>query len=153
MRLSHEKWCYRICPCVNVFLHFSFRCNCSCWPLLWSCSWRNPLRPRSWCNKCSVSPHRWDIRTGAYQSTRFSGKMTLHMNEWCIYIELYCVLLYTQSASQSCGGSLLNHHQCAASSWMMRRLAQDNGASALTTHQLQVERRERDRANQVYGDY
>ncbi len=25
--------------------------------------------------------------------------------------------------------------------------------SALTTHQLQVERRERDRANQVYGDY
>ncbi len=113
MRLSHEKWCYRICPCVNVFSHFSFRCNCSCWPLLWSCSWRNPLRPRSWCNKCSVSPHRWDIRTGAYQSTRFSGKMTLHMNEWCIYIELYCVLFYTQSASQSCGGSLLNHHQCA----------------------------------------
>ncbi len=153
MRLSHKKWCYRICPCVNVFSHFSFRCNCSCWPLLWSCSWRNPLRPRSWCNKCSVSPHRWDIRTGAYQSTRFSGKMTLHMNEWCIYIELYCVLFYTQSASQSCGGSLLDHHQCAASSWMMRRLAQDNGTSALTTHQLQVERRERDRANQVYGDY
>ncbi len=24
------------------------------------------------------------------------------MNEWCIYIELYCVLLYTQSALQSC---------------------------------------------------
>ncbi len=34
------------------------------------------------------------------------------------------------------GGSLLNHHQCAASTWMMRRLPQDNGASALTTHQL-----------------
>ncbi len=33
------------------------------------------------------------------------------MNEWCIYIALYCVLLYTQSALQSCGGSLLNHHQ------------------------------------------
>ncbi len=29
----------------------------------------------------------------------------------------------------------------------------DNGASALTTHQLQVERRESLRANQVYGDY
>ncbi len=43
---------------------------------------------------------------------------------------------------QSCGGSLLNHHQCAASTWMMRRLPQDNGTSALTTHQLQVERRE-----------
>ncbi len=28
----------------------------------------------------------------------------LSMNEWCIYIELYCVLLYTQSALQSCGG-------------------------------------------------
>ncbi len=47
------------------------------------------------------------------------------------------------------GGSLLNHHQCAASTWMMRRLPQDNGTSVLTTHQLQVERRERHRANQV----
>ncbi len=26
------------------------------------------------------------------------------MNEWCIYIALYCVLLYTQSALQSLGG-------------------------------------------------
>ncbi len=25
------------------------------------------------------------------------------MNEWCIYIAFYCVLLYTQSALQSCG--------------------------------------------------
>ncbi len=25
-------------------------------------------------------------------------------NEWCIYIALYCVLLYTQSTLQSCGG-------------------------------------------------
>ncbi len=45
------------------------------------------------------------------------------MNEWCIYIALYCVLLYTQSALQSYGGggggSLLNHHQCAASTWMI----------------------------------
>ncbi len=32
----------------------------------------------------------------------------------------------------------------------MRRLPQDNGAGALTTHQLQVERRESHRANQVY---
>ncbi len=73
------------------------------------------------------------------------------MNERCIYIELYYVLLYTQIALQSCGGGggLLNHHQYAASTWMMRRLPQDNGASALTTHQLQVERREGHRANQV----
>ncbi len=75
------------------------------------------------------------------------------MNGWCIYIALYCVLLYTRSALQSCGGSLLNHHQWAASTWMMRWLPQDSGASALTTHQLQVERRESHRANQVDGDY
>ncbi len=49
------------------------------------------------------------------------------------------------------GGALLNPHQCAASTWMMRRLPQYNGASALTTHQLQVERRESHRANQVYA--
>ncbi len=34
--------------------------------------------------------------------------------------------------------------------WLMRWLPQDNGASALTTHQIQMERRERHRANQVY---
>ncbi len=28
------------------------------------------------------------------------------MNEWCIYIALYCVLLYTQSTLQPCGGGL-----------------------------------------------
>ncbi len=50
------------------------------------------------------------------------------------------------------GGSLLNHHQCAASTWMMWR-PHDNGASALNTHQLQVERRESLRVNQVDGDY
>ncbi len=80
----------------------------------------------------------------------------LWMNERFIYIALYCVLLYTQSALQSCvcvwgGGPLLNHHQCEAFPWMMRQLPQDNGASALTTHQLQVERRESHRDNQVYA--
>ncbi len=45
------------------------------------------------------------------------------------------------------GGSLLR------TTWMMRRLPQNNGASVLTTHQLQVERRESHRANQVDGDY
>jgi len=40
------------------------------------------------------------------------------------------------------------------STWMMRRKPQNNGASALTTHQLWVERvRESDRANSVDGDY
>ncbi len=41
------------------------------------------------------------------------------MNEWCIYTVLYCVLLYTQSTLQSWGLSILNHHQCAASTWMI----------------------------------
>ncbi len=50
------------------------------------------------------------------------------------------------------GGSLLSQPQCEAFTWMMRQLPQENGASALTTHQLQVERRESPRANQVNGD-
>ncbi len=50
-------------------------------------------------------------------------------------------------------GSLFNHHQCAASTLMIRRQPQHNGASALTTHQLQVERRESHRANSMNGDY
>ncbi len=55
---------------------------------------------------------------------------------------MYC---YTPKALYNhMRGSLLNHHQCAASTWMMRQQPQDNGASALTTHQLQVERRDRD---------
>ncbi len=33
----------------------------------------------------------------------------------------------------------------------MRRLPQDNGTNVLATHQLQVERRESHRANQVYA--
>ncbi len=60
-------------------------------------------------------------------------------------------MLYTQSALQSCGGSLLNHHQCAVSTWMMRRLPRYNGASALATHQLQVERRESHRQSSGWG--
>ncbi len=85
-----------------------------------------------------------------YMNKWMNGWMNEWMNEWCIYIALYCVLLYTQSALQSRGGgSLLNHHQCAASTWIMRRLPQDNCASALTSQQLQEERRESHRANQV----
>ncbi len=83
-----------------------------------------------------------------YFRVKFKAWFGAWMNEWIIYIALYCVLLYTQSALQSRGGgggggSLLNHHQCAAYIWMMWRQPQHNGASALTTHQLQVEARER----------
>ncbi len=34
-----------------------------------------------------------------------------------VYIALYCVLLYTQSALQSCGGSLFNHLDDATVRW------------------------------------
>ncbi len=55
---------------------------------------------------------------------------------------LYCVLLYTQSALQSCGGLSSATTSVQHPLGLMRRLPQDNSASALTTHQLQVERRE-----------
>ncbi len=34
-------------------------------------------------------------------------------------MHLYSDLLYTQTALQSCGGSLLNNHQCAASTTLL----------------------------------
>ncbi len=90
------------------------------------------------------SSHLWEHNAQPATSRADCAAMLTKnwMNEWCIYIALYCVLFYTQSALKSLGGSLLNHHQCAASTWMIRRLSQDYGASVLTTHQLQVERRE-----------
>ncbi len=66
-------------------------------------------------------------------------------NEWMndAFMERFIVYCCTPKALYNhVGGSLLNHHQCAASTWMMRRQPQDNSTSALTTHQLQVERRE-----------
>jgi len=44
------------------------------------------------------------------------------LNEWGIWH--IPVLLYTQSTLQLCQGSLLNHHQCPSSTWMMRRQPQ-----------------------------
>ncbi len=71
-----------------------------------------------------------------------------------LYSALLCIVVHPKRFTIMWGGgALLNHHQCAASTWMMRRQPQDNGTSALTTHQLQVERRESHRANQVDGDY
>jgi len=61
------------------------------------------------------------------------------MNEWMyggIYIALSYVLLYTQSTLQSCQGISPQPPPVWASTRMMRRLPQNNGASALTTHQL-----------------
>ncbi len=43
--------------------------------------------------------HMW------HESMFTAGLCSLEwMNEWCNYIVLYCVLLYTQSTLQSCGG-------------------------------------------------
>ncbi len=107
-----------------------------------------------WNNVKTIIPqHKKHLKSRQINKQPFQSYMNEWMNEWCIYIALYCVLPYTQSALQSYGASLLNHHQCAASTWMMRRQPQDNGASALTTHKLQVERRESHRANQVDKDY
>ncbi len=74
--------------------------------------------------------------------------------EWMMHLHsaLLCIVVHPKHFTimwRGGGGSLLNHHQCAAYTW----LPQDNGASALTTHQQQVERRESHRANQVDGDY
>ncbi len=77
------------------------------------------------------------------------------MNEWCIYIALYCVLLYTQSTLQSGGGGVSPQpppvciiHLDDATAATGQQLTTD---SALTTHQIQVERRESHRDNQVYA--
>ncbi len=69
-----------------------------------------------------------------------------------LYSDLLCIVVHQKLFTimwGGGGGSLLNHHQCAASTWRMRRLPHDNDTSALATHQLQVQRRESHRANQV----
>ncbi len=77
-----------------------------------------------------------------------SIKITILWNEWMndAFIERFFIAYcFTHKALYNHVGwggvgTLLNHHQCVASTWTMPRLPQDNGASALTTHQLQVER-------------
>ncbi len=139
-----NSWCF-----CNVYIYIK---HCKICPRVF---WSHPLYEECLtkfiqnlsicCNsRFSFSPAQI-CTTGAISILVSSSHIAIvWINEWCIYIVLYCVLLYTQSALLSCGGgSLLNPHQCAASTWMMRRLPQDNSASALATHQLQVERRER----------
>ncbi len=126
-----------------------------------TCSWDGLLGERNcfcvwsfWCSElCSVDQtvtvqrgSVLDVRGPEWFFQPFCSLCEWMMNEWCIYIALYCVLLYTQSTLQSCGGGL-----SSTTTSVMRRLPQDNGASALTTHQLQVERRESHRDNQVYA--
>ncbi len=68
-----------------------------------------PTRPRE-----RISEWQWSNTTEDDQSHDYSSMVAglcpdyelinELINEWCMYIALYCVLLYTQSALQSCGG-------------------------------------------------
>ncbi len=93
------------------------------------------------------------------------------MNEWCIYIALYCVLLYTQSSLQSCGGggegfSVCSIHLDDATAATGQRLPVHSPHTSYTgrgerviesikcmrsPHTSYRWRGERDRANQVYA--
>ncbi len=68
------------------------------------------------------------------------------INEWCIYIVLYCVLLYTQSALQSCGGggSLLHLDDVTAATGQRRQCAHHTPATG-------GEERESLRQSSVWG--
>ncbi len=66
-----------------------------------------------------------------------------------LYSTLSCIVVHPKRFTIMWGGLFSTTTRCAASTWMMRWLPQDNDASALITHQLQVERRESHRANQV----
>ncbi len=71
------------------------------------------------------------------------------MNEWGIYIALYCVLLYTQSALQSYEGVYLQPPPVCS-------IHLDDATAATEQHSPHTSYRwrgERDRANQMDGDY
>jgi len=61
--------------------------------------------------------------------------LTANLRFQKLILYIYTVLfLGPQSTSHMEGGNLLSHHQCAASTWMMRR--QPYCARTATTHQL-----------------
>ncbi len=64
-----------------------------------------------------------------------------------LYSTLLCIAVHPKTFTIMWGGGV-----SSTTTRMMQRQPQDNGASALTTHQLQVERRESHRANQVDGN-
>ncbi len=92
---------------------------------------------------CVLTLFWWSLKQiGKFKSKHLENSEV--MNEWMmhLYSDLLCIVVHQKRFTIMWGGgSLLNHHQCAASTWRMRMLPQDNGTSALATHQLQVERR------------
>ncbi len=79
------------------------------------------------------------------------------MNEWCIYIALYCVLLYTQSVFQSCvvgrgGGGLSSTTTSVQHPFGWCDGCHRTMAPVRSPHTSYRWRGERDRANQVDGD-
>ncbi len=80
------------------------------------------LGPMAWCLSLSSS-HDLQIHLRRAGQWRVSFRWTVYNNYTIIIItmlHLYSAFLGTQSALHRRGG-LLNHHQCAASSWMIRR--------------------------------
>ncbi len=86
----------------------------------------------------------------------------IHLADAFIQSDLHCIQVTVSTFYQlllSLGSEpmILALLTPCSTSWatgkLMRQQPQDNGTSALTTHQLQVERRESHRDNQVDGDY
>ncbi len=85
-----------------------------------------------------------------YCNALLGGCSARLMNEWMmhLYRALLCIAVHPKRFTIMVGGV-----SPQASTWMMQRQPQDNGASMLTAHKLQVERKERDGANQMDRDY
>ncbi len=96
-------------------------------------------------SSAAITVKMWHIGTQTQQGKGLKGNFILstlmpsRINEWCVYIWCFIVYCCTLKALYNhVGGSLLNHHQCAASTWIMWRQPQDNSASALTTQQPHI---------------
>ncbi len=64
------------------------------------------------------------------------------MNEWMNDAFKFCFIMYCctpKALYNHVGGSLLNHHQCAASTWVMWRLPQDNGANGVLSARSELQ--------------
>ncbi len=117
-------------------------------------SWKAPFTARNKsCGSSALTTLDGGSRFGVHGHP-LSGAVCGHewMNEWCIYIALSCVLLYTQSALQSCGGvspqpppvCSIHLDDATAATGQRRQCAHHTPATG---------GEERERANQEDGDY